>query len=269
EVSRALARRGGRGRRREDREADLRRGVARALAAPEVHLPGALQALDVRGHARRDDPVRHEPEGRLEELRVLRDVPPEDSLVEPLPARLEGDLLVDPVVEHEVLLDYGPPARAEGRSGPAVVARDQGEPALGRQRGAARGALEVFRAGWRVRRGVLRGRGLLGRISWRGLRRVPGRTRLRRIPRGGRGLRHGSLPATTEGTAHGSVWNLLPAFLAEHGDPFGTGRCGRALFKNSLPRLQTENAPSAQGGAPGVRSIARRRDREGGTGGPA
>src|SRR6267143_655431 len=210
-VAPALTRGGGRGGAGKKGEADPRRGVARALSAPEVHLARALQALDVRRHARRDDPVLHVPEGRLQELRVLRHVPAEDSLVEPLPARLERDLLVDPVVEHEVLLDHGPAARPEGRRGPAVVARDQGEPALSRQRGAAGGALEVLGTRGRVRSGVLRDARLRGRGPRWGC--------LLRIPRRRRGLRDDSLLAAAEVTEHGSIWNLLPTFLTEHSDP--------------------------------------------------
>src|SRR6267143_100923 len=171
-----------------------------------------------RGDARRDNPVRHEPEGRLQELRVLCDVPAEDALVEPLPARLERDLLVNPVVEHEVFLDHGPSARPEGRRGPAVVAGDQRESALRRDRRAARGALEFLGARRRVRRGVLRGGRLLGRVPWRRLRRIA-RRRLRRIPRGGRGLRHDALLATAEIAEGRSIWYLLTTLLAEHGNP--------------------------------------------------
>src|SRR4030065_144446 len=50
---------------------------------------------------------------------------------------------------------------------------------------------------------------------------VPGGGPGRRPGRGGRGLRHDALLATTEVEEHGAIGDLLSALLAEHGDPSG------------------------------------------------
>src|SRR5437867_9030913 len=233
----------------EDGEPDLQAGLRRPLARVQVRDPPAFEALDVRGHARRDDPVGHESKGRLEELCVLRDVPPEQPLVEPLSSGLQGRLLVNPVVEHEVLLNDGPSAGTEGRRGPAIVARDQCESSLRFQWRPAGGALEVRRARRGVR-GRVRGRwGLLGRVPGRGRGRVSGGRRCTRVARRrSRAARPYALLPAAAVAEHGSIWNLLPAFLAEHENPLGTSDAGRVYLRipRSVSLLRIPLAPGSE-----------------------
>src|SRR2546430_1562895 len=146
-----------------------------------------LRPLEVRDDGGRDDPVRDVPQRHLTEVRSLRDFPAEDPLVEPLPARIEGRLVRELVVEHEVLLEHlGRAAGAHRGHGAAILAHDQGEARAGLQGPATRIA---FHALWHGRRSHLLDRGV----------RVVG------LARGGCPRHPGSLPRISGGRGHAGL----------------------------------------------------------------
>src|SRR6058998_1958766 len=131
---------GGRHRQREQRGT---RGLLRARVAVHHHAgAGAradvLRSLEVRDDGRRDDPIRHIAQRDLAEVRALGDVPSQDALVQPFPARLEGGLVREFVFQHVVLLDDLSRTTTPHRGhGTAILAHDEGESGSGRQRPAA------------------------------------------------------------------------------------------------------------------------------------
>src|SRR5947199_3249720 len=131
---------GGRHRQREQRGA---RVLLRARVTVHHHAGAGARAdvlrpLEVRNDGRRDDPIRHVAQRDLAEVRALGDLPSQDALVQPLPARLEGGLVREFVFQHVVLLDdLSRTTAPHRRHGAAILAHDEGESGSGRERPAA------------------------------------------------------------------------------------------------------------------------------------
>src|SRR2546425_3526281 len=219
------------GSRHRQREQGGARGLLRARVAVHHHAGAGARAdvlrpLEVRDDGRRDDPIRHVAQRDLAEVRALGDLPSQDALVQPFPARLEGGFVGELVFQHVVLLDhFGRAAGAHRRHGAAILAHDQGEPRPGGQGCAARAAFHGLRHG----RGTdLLDRGIrVVRLANRGPARdtgsLTGIARSRRHT--GRHWRRGSDAelGAAKVTEHRAVRDTSTALIAEQGEASYSG----------------------------------------------
>src|SRR5881296_2827498 len=219
------------GRRHRQREQRGTRGLLRARVAVHHHAgAGAradvLRSLEVRDDGRRDDPIRHVAQRDLAEVRALSDLPSQEALVQPFPARLQGGLVREFVFQHVVLLDhFRRTARAHRRHGAAVCTHDQGEAGPRGQRCAARAALH----GLRHRRSpdLLHGGVRVVRLAHRRPSRDAGSwNRIAGSQRHAGGDLRGSddaLLGAAQVTEHGAVRDTSTALIAEQGEASYSG----------------------------------------------